>query len=94
MRILLASWIDSSKKNGFRDYRVYFSSTTEISGLSGRGEDNGHLGLQFLGNGEIQYVMFIQRPNASEVSRGAGRDNFEGIDRQILAYVLDDLLYQ
>lgn len=52
------------------------------------------LGLQFLGNNEIQYVIFKQRHNARHVSRVAGRDTFEGVKRQIAAFDLNSMLYE
>ena len=52
------------------------------------------LGLQFLGNNEIQYVIFKQRHNARHVSRVAGRDTFEGVKRQIEAFDLNSMLYE
>lgn len=41
------------------------------------------IGLQFLGDGMAQYVMFHQRENKKEVSRVSGRDSIQGIVRQI-----------
>ncbi len=52
------------------------------------------LGLQFLGNNEIQYVIFKQRHNARHVSRVAGRDTLEGVKRQIDAFDLTSMLYE
>ena len=53
-----------------------------------------HLGLQFLGAGVVQYVIFKKRKAASVVSRVAGRDTFDGLRRQIDAFDLRSLLYQ
>jgi len=53
-----------------------------------------HLGLQFLGGGMLQYVIFKKREAASVVSRVAGRDTFDGLKRQIDAFDLFPLLYQ
>lgn len=51
------------------------------------------IGLQFLGNKTIQYVMFKHRnPLAKNISRVAGRDTLDGVRRQILALDLADLL--
>ncbi len=58
-----------------------------------KNEQGDHIGLQFLGNGAIQYVMFTHRnPRAKNVSRVAGRDTLDGVRRQILALDLADLL--
>ena len=53
-----------------------------------------HLGLQFLGAGMVQYVIFKQHETASGVSRIAGRDTFDGLTYQIDAFDLRPLLYQ
>lgn len=55
-------------------------------------ETGNHIGLQFLGNGSIQYVIFRHRPNG-RVSRVAGCDTLKGIERQIQAFDLKPLLY-
>ncbi len=52
------------------------------------------LGIQFLGGGMLQYVIFKHRPSASQVSRVAGRDTFKGLQRQIDAFDLGALLYE
>ena len=52
------------------------------------------LGLQFLGGGMVQHVIFKQRNAARPISRVAGRDTFEGIKRQIDTFDLDSLLYE
>lgn len=57
------------------------------------GEDNeSHLGLQFLGNDMVQYVIFKQRPFSRMVSRVAGRDSFTGIRKQIRTFGLEENL--
>ncbi len=50
------------------------------------------IGLQFLGNKTIQYVMFTHRPHAATVSRVYGRDTSAGIRRQIAALDLSHLI--
>ncbi len=57
-----------------------------------RDELGNQLGLQFLGDGMLQYVVFTQRPSAKAVSRVTGRDTFEGIMKQVNAFNLDSLL--
>lgn len=56
------------------------------------GELDAHLGLQFLGNGMIQYVIFRHRPHSKRISRVAGRDNLDGVKRQIRNFDLETLL--
>lgn len=51
-----------------------------------------HLGMQFLGDEMIQYVIFKRRSVAQQISRVAGRDGFEGLIRQIDAFDLNSLL--
>ena len=53
-----------------------------------------HLGLQFLGNKMVQYVIFKRRKMEQPVSRVAGRDTMEGIERQIDAFDLYSMLYE
>lgn len=58
-----------------------------------KGNDGAHLGLQFLDNRSIQYVIFKQRSPSAPVSRVSGRDTMEGISRQIDAFDLTPVLY-
>ena len=51
-----------------------------------------HVGLQFLGRGMAQYVIFTQRSHRPKVSRVAGRDTLDALDKVISAYGLQDLL--
>ena len=57
-----------------------------------RGENGSHLGLQFLGNRLVEYVIFKRRQAARDVSRVAGRDTLDGIKRQIHAFDLTVLM--
>ena len=50
------------------------------------------IGLQFLGNKTIQYVMFAHRPPTTTVSRVYGRDTLDGVHRQITALDLSHLI--
>ncbi len=59
-----------------------------------RDEQKTHLGLQFLGEGMVQYVIFKRREAARPISRVAGRDTFEGIKQQIQAFELHSLFYE
>ena len=58
-----------------------------------KGANGAHMGLQFLDNRSIQYVIFKQRETSAPVSRVYGRDTMKGISKQIDAFDLDDLLY-
>ncbi len=53
-----------------------------------------HLGLQFLGGGMVQYVIFKQREQGQPISRVTGRDSLEGLKRQINAFELYTLLHK
>ena len=56
-------------------------------------DDASHIGLQFLDNGLIQYVLFKQRHTDLPVSRAYGRDTPLGILQQIFAFELGEILY-
>ena len=53
-----------------------------------KGENGSHLGLQFLGNRLVEYVIFKRRQATRDISRVAGRDTIDGIKRQIRAFDL------
>jgi len=56
-------------------------------------DDNGNfIGLQFLGNQSVEYVIFKRRSPIMNISRVAGRDTIEGIKKQIHAFDLTDLM--
>ena len=57
-----------------------------------KGENGSHLGLQFLGNRLVEYVIFQRRRATRDISRVAGRDTIEGIKRQIRAFDLTVLM--
>ena len=57
-----------------------------------KGENGSHLGLQFLGNRLVEYVIFKRRQATKYVSRVAGRDTIVGIKKQILASDLTVLM--
>ncbi|MDE0508764.1 MAG: hypothetical protein OXI17_09040 [Gammaproteobacteria bacterium] len=57
-----------------------------------KNDESDHLGLQFLGGGMLQYVVFKRRSANSRISRVTGRDTFAGIIRQINAFDLESLL--
>ena len=57
-----------------------------------KNNEGNHIGLQFLGNRSIQYVIFKNRA-AGRVSRVAGCDTQKGIERQIRVFDLKPLLH-
>lgn len=59
-----------------------------------KGSKGSHLGLQFLGSGMVQYVMFNQRENKKEISRASGRDAIREALWQINAFGLFALLIE
>jgi hypothetical protein len=56
------------------------------------GEDNSHLGLQFLGEHTVQYVIFRRRAGSHQVSRVAGRDTIVGVKKQMRSFNLEGIL--
>ena len=52
-----------------------------------------HLGLQFLGHSEVQFVIFSPRREVRKIARSAGRDSLLGIRQQISSFELHDLVY-
>lgn len=42
-----------------------------------------HLGLQFLGRQQVEYVIFQPSPESGEALRAAGIDDFAGLNRRI-----------
>ena len=57
-----------------------------------KGKQESHLGLQFLGDRMVEYVIFKRRKRARKISRVAGADTFDGIRRQIESFELSALL--
>ena len=57
-------------------------------------DENGtRLGLQFLGGRMVQFVIFKRRKQGQPISRVSGRDSLRGLERQIVAFDLNSLLY-
>ena len=56
-------------------------------------EHGTRLGLQFLGGGMVQFVLFRRRKQGHLISRVSGRDSLEGLERQIVAFELNSLLH-
>lgn len=94
----------SLSKASERDFRAFIKSAPFIKkgnlvlmdngNLRAAWKDNegNHIGLQFLGNRSIQYVIFKNRA-AGRVSRVAGCDTQKGIERQIRVFDLKPLLH-
>ena len=57
-----------------------------------KGDDESLLGIQFLGNQWVEYVIFKRRPSTSDVARVAGRDTLDRLKRQIDAFDLTSLM--
>ena len=55
-------------------------------------DDENLLGIQFLGNQGVEYVIFKRRPSTVDVVRVAGRDTLEGVKRQIDAFDLTSFM--
>lgn len=58
-----------------------------------RDEHKSRLGLQFLGDQSVEYVIFKRRQGAKDVSRAAGFDTLNGFKKQIHAFDLKTLVY-
>lgn len=57
-------------------------------------EQETHVGLQFLGDDIVQFVLFKRRCSSRPVSRVVGRDTVAGFESQIRAFELQSLLYE
>ena len=58
-----------------------------------KGDGGKHIGLQFLGGGQIQFVIFSRRGEHNNMARIRGRDDFAGIVRQLDASAIGDVIY-
>jgi hypothetical protein len=56
-------------------------------------DDGRQIGLQFLGDDSVQFVLFAKRDGVAQLSRSAGRDTVDGVVRQIRGLDLLSLLY-
>lgn len=57
-----------------------------------RGEQESQMGLQFMGDRMVEYVIFKRRKRARKVSRVAGADTFDGVKPQIDTFELNTLV--
>ena len=57
-------------------------------------EQETHVGLQFLGDDIVQFVLFKRRCSSRPVSRVVGRDTVGGFEGQIQSFELQSLLYE
>ena len=55
-------------------------------------KDGSHLGLQFLGDRMLQFVIFRRRKGSGHISRVAGCETFEGVKKQVRIFDLEALL--
>lgn len=58
-----------------------------------KGDGGKHIGLQFLGGGQIQFVIFYRRGEHNNMERIGGRDDFAGIDSKLDALAIRDVIY-
>ena len=95
-------YLNSGSKETFQDFfrnnpliRLGYLVLLENGNLRAvwKGRNASHIGLQFLVNGHIQYVLFKQRHPDLPVSRAYGRDTPSGILQQISALQLGEILY-
>jgi len=56
-------------------------------------EQGTRLGLQFLGDGMVQFVIFKRRKQGQPISRVSGRDSLEVLKWLTATYELHSLLY-
>ncbi len=57
-----------------------------------KGEQGEQIGLQFMGSGIVQYVIFAKHTEFQAHRRGYGRDTIEGVLRHISAFETEDLI--
>lgn len=56
-------------------------------------EDGRQIGLQFLGNDSVQFVLFAKRDGVKQLSRSVGCDTVDGVVKQIRGLDLLSLFY-
>lgn len=71
--------------------RLFLMDNGDLRAVWDDNEDN-LVGIQFLGNSSVRYVIFKRRTASGFVSRVAGSDTLNGLIAQIKAFELDALL--
>ena len=51
-----------------------------------KGDNEAHIGIRFLGDRRVRYVIFNRRPGERELSESSGEDTFDGLVGQAHAY--------
>ncbi len=59
-----------------------------------RGAQESRLGIEFLGGGMLQYLIFRRHHPEAHISRVAGRDTFAKVNEQIDRFELSSILYE
>lgn len=59
-----------------------------------KGDAGARVGLQFLGGGIVQYVLFRRGPDADQRWPESGRDDFEGFRRRVLDLDLGSVVFR
>ena len=57
-----------------------------------QGAGSSHVGIQFLGEQKVEYVVFKRRTDSDDVSRVAGIDTLNGVKKRIRAFGLASLV--
>ena len=57
-----------------------------------QGAESSHVGIQFLGEQKVEYVVFKRRTDSDDVSRVAGIDTLNGVKKRIRAFGLASLV--
>jgi hypothetical protein len=93
--------LDAASEMGLWTF-IEYSSFTRRAGLAmmdngnlravWTGEDSSHLALHFLGGQLVRYVIFKRRAGSKHTSRVAGTDTIEGIQKQVQAFQLEELV--
>ena len=57
-----------------------------------KGDNSSRVGIQFLGDGQSEYLIFVRRPGSKKMSRVVGIDTLEGVVQQIHSFELTYLV--
>lgn len=86
-------WSFATEEPRYRNGNLVLLDNGNLRAIWKRAPES-HLGLQFLGDGLVQYVIFRQHGVSAPISRVAGRDTLRGLRRQIEAFELHSLLIE